>query len=244
MPGWPCTIHPDYQPSFEGCLVLVAGQGAFKTKGLRQLLPAALRDYFKEGLTLNVSNKDSKVTAVTCWLAELGELEATFKKSDINETKGWLSQQVDRSASRSRKNGRSSRARSAYVGTVNDLWFLADETGNRRFWPLIIDTFKIGWSEAEIEQLWAEAWSLYASGEQWWPTVEEERLLAENAERYRYKSALEENIEDYFQWGQAPDLAQGAVDGQRNLPQGNELRWRAVAPGDENDRHHAGPAVA
>ena len=44
---------------FEGCLVLVGGQGVGKTKGLRKLLPPALRRYFKEGLTLDLRDKDS-----------------------------------------------------------------------------------------------------------------------------------------------------------------------------------------
>ena len=49
--------------------------------------------------------------------------------------------------------------------------FLADETGNRRFWPLTVSRVDVSWSDEEIDQLWAEAWSRYVGGEQWWPSA-------------------------------------------------------------------------
>ena len=53
------AANADALPVFEGCLVLAGGQGVFKTKGVRRLLPPALRGYFKEGLMLDPRNKDS-----------------------------------------------------------------------------------------------------------------------------------------------------------------------------------------
>ena len=126
----------------KGCLVLVGEQGVVKTKGLRKLLPPALRRYFKEGITLDLRNKDSLTTAVSCWMAELGELEGTFKKTDIADIKSFLSQTVDEiRAPFARKRSKFAR-RTAFTGTVNDLSFLADETGNRRFWPLTVGTLE------------------------------------------------------------------------------------------------------
>ena len=182
--------------------MLVGGQGVGKTKGLRKLLPPALRRYFKEGLTLNLRDKDSVTAAVSCWIAELGELEGTFKKIGHRRPQGFPQQGPRRDPGAvSRRKRRSSRGGPPITGTVNDVSFLADETGNRRFWPLTVGTVDVGWSDDEIEQLWAEAWSRYAAGEKWWPSADEERLLAENAERYRYRSGLEEAIESAFRNG-------------------------------------------
>ena len=85
------SSHPEYRAHFEGIMVLVGGQGAGKTKGLRKLIPRALWRYFKEGLVLNPKDKDSVKEGISAWLVELGELEATFKKSDIATLKAFVS---------------------------------------------------------------------------------------------------------------------------------------------------------
>ena len=39
------------------------------------MLPPALRRYFKAGIILDLRNKDSRFSAVSCWIGELGELD-------------------------------------------------------------------------------------------------------------------------------------------------------------------------
>ena len=203
------SSHPEYRAHFEGILVLVGSQGAGKTKGLRKLIPRALWCYFKEGLVLNPKDKDSIKEAMSAWFVELGELEATFKKSDIATLKAFISRELDEiRLPYAPKHSRFHR-RSVFSGTVNDTSFLADETGNRRFWPLTVSRLDVNWSDEEIDQLWAEAWARYIGGEQWWPSRDEEKLLAVNAERYRFKSAVEEAIENEFDWRAEPDWGAG-----------------------------------
>lgn len=195
------------RPSFEIVLVLVGMQGAGKTKGIRRLLPGALRPYYKEGVILDLQNKDSIKQGTSAWVVELGELDSTFKRSDITNLKAFLSREFDemrlpyaRVASRYER-------RTVFVGTVNELEFLADMTGARRFIPLYVDRWQLDLSDDEIDQLWAEAWHRYQQGEEWWPTAEEEKLLSENAERYRLRSAVEEKIEGLFDWEAGVDLS-------------------------------------
>ena len=75
-------------PVFEYVLALHGDQGAGKIKGLTNIVPKALRSYFKESVVLNINNKDSVKLAVSCWLAELGELDATFRAADHVAFKG------------------------------------------------------------------------------------------------------------------------------------------------------------
>ncbi len=65
------------------------------------------------------------------------------------------------------------------MATVNQLKFLQDVTGNRRFWPLRI-VKKIPPLTGDLaEAIWAWAWCQYKAGEQWWLTAEEEQIHAQ-----------------------------------------------------------------
>jgi predicted P-loop ATPase len=58
-----------------------------------------------------------------------------------------------------------------FIGTTNNREFLNDPTGNRRFWPIDVAINKpvkniwVDLNQAEIDQLWAEAVTLYKAGE-------------------------------------------------------------------------------
>ena len=80
-----------------------------------------------------------------------------------------------------------------FAGSVNRGEYLADETGNRRFWPVKCGVIDLEGLVADREQIWAEAVHLYQAwvkrgrpvGEcLWWPSFEERPLFeGEQAER-------------------------------------------------------------
>lgn len=183
---------------FENILVFVGPQGAGKTKGLRGLLPAKLRRYFKEGVALDPRNKDSIKQAISAWITELGELDATFRKADIAQLKAFVSSDTDEIRMPYAPTSSKFKRRTAFVGTVNDVAFLADNTGNRRFIPLEITSLKGVLSTLNVDQLWAEAWHCYVGGQKWWPTDEEAALLAAHAEQFRAKTWIEEKMFSMF----------------------------------------------
>jgi len=198
--------HHNYRAHFEFVMVFVGMQGIGKTKGLRKLLPPKLRCFFKEGLTLATRDKDSVKAAVSCWIGELGELDATFRKSDVAELKAFLSKEVDEMRMPYARVASKFERRASFAGSVNDEDFLADETGNRRFGPLTVGRIDVEWPDDEIEQLWAEAWHRYSEkGEKWWPDEAEAKLLEVNAESFLAKSPLEELIERRYEWGKPPE---------------------------------------
>ena len=97
------------------------------------------------------------------------------------------------------------RRRTVFVGSVNEPEFLKDKTGSRRFFPLSVARGFPAWPEADVDQIWAEAWALYASGARWWPSDAEAALLAANAEAFRQKSWAEQRLVELYDWGQGPD---------------------------------------
>lgn len=193
-------VNGEALPKYETVLVLQGEQGVGKTSGLRRLLPAPLRAYFQDGVTLVIGDKDSERQAVSAWVSELGELEATFRRSEFERLKAFLSRREDRiRVAYGRTDSRFQR-RTVFVASANSDKVLTDTTGNRRFAVLSVTTMNIGWSDEEIDQLWAEAWHRYCVGEQWWPTEDEKIALRGAAERFETASAIEERLVARYDW--------------------------------------------
>ena len=120
----------------DGLLVLKGGQAAGKTTFARKM--ALKEEFFGESIILDVRDKDSVITAVGCWIGELGEIESTFK-SDINALKGFISRAMDRFRVPYGRVDEAYPRRTSFIGTCNSDEYLIDETGNRRYWTVPID---------------------------------------------------------------------------------------------------------
>ena len=119
----------------EGIPVLQGAQGLGKTLWFKRLC-----DYNKgwllEGATLNPSDKDSVKRAVSHWIVELGEIESTFKKSDIDQPKAFVTAKTDELRLPYDRAFTTYQRRTAFYASVNAREFLTDTSGNRRFWVL------------------------------------------------------------------------------------------------------------
>ena len=165
-----------------GVLTFVGEQGVGKTRAFKDLT-ADLPDVFHEGATLDPSNKDSVISAITHWIVELGELESTFKKSEISQLKAFLTRDTDVVRRPYAKRNSTYPRRTVFAGTVNEYQFLHDTTGNRRFWPIEITQVKRD-TTINYQQLWAEVYTWYRSGETWHLSEEEKKRLNQYIERF------------------------------------------------------------
>jgi len=157
------------QASYENVLVLQGAQGTRKTSFFRKLLPVNLGDYFKEGAMLNPDNKDSVKQCTSYALVELGELEATFNKSDIGSLKAFLSNPYDEYRLPYARKEEKHRRSVSFCGTVNDQQFLRDRSGARRFWLIPVDCIDMDLMDSiPKEELWGQVFDLYVSGEPWY----------------------------------------------------------------------------
>lgn len=123
-------------PKYEHILVFVGNQGIQKTKFIKSLLPNELKQYILTGHELDIKDKDNIKIAISHWITELGELDSTFKKSDISSLKAFLSKEDDQIRMPYAASESKFIRRTSFVGTVNDIQFLVDKTGNRRYLPL------------------------------------------------------------------------------------------------------------
>jgi predicted P-loop ATPase len=129
-------------PKYEHILVFVGNQGIQKTKFIKSLLPNELKQYILTGHELDVKDKDNIKIAISHWITELGELDSTFKKSDISSLKAFLSKEDDLIRMPYAASESKFIRRTSFTGTVNDIQFLVDKTGNRRYLPLHVKMLK------------------------------------------------------------------------------------------------------
>jgi putative DNA primase/helicase len=143
-----------YHPGFscEGVLTLTGPQGLGKTTMATQLIPSGAK-WYKDGVHLDLNNKDTVFKALGSWITELGEIDTTFKRSEISQLKAFLTEREDiLRPPYARKANKYSR-RTVFFGSVNSLEFLQDEE-NRRFWVLRVRSVQT--VEFNVQQFWAQ----------------------------------------------------------------------------------------
>lgn len=159
---------PYVLPRFENVIVLQSPQGVQKTKFFEMLLPTYFRKYVTTGVHLDTKNKDIVKLAICAGIAELGELDSTFKK-EVAEIKAFLSKPKDKMRLPYAKSESSFKRKTSFCASVNAEDFLVDPTGNRRFHPIsLIEILFSIYLEIDKQQLWAQAWELYVNGRRWW----------------------------------------------------------------------------
>ena len=149
---------------FDTAIVLYGAQGLGKSLILERLG----RKWFNNSL-VDIKTKDALEQIQGSWINELAELAPTYK-NDNEIVKAFISRTSDRFRSPYGRRTEEYPRQCVFAGSTNNLMFLKDRTGNRRFWPITGDKdrkTKNAWelSKDEIDQLWAEAFTYWAEGE-------------------------------------------------------------------------------
>jgi putative DNA primase/helicase len=183
----------------KGVLVFQGEQSLGKTAWIKALLPSARRELVKIGANIDPANKDSVSSAIGHWIVELGELDGTFRKADIAKLKAFISQDIDQLRRPYDRLESTYQRRTVFFASVNPEKFLADETGNVRWWTIpVID---VNYEHSiDVQQLWAEVATLFNAGESWWLSRDEEAALAEVNREHEAVDPLEERIHTMFDW--------------------------------------------
>lgn len=193
-----CEIHRDAQRKFEYALILQGSQGAGKTKWFRSLVPNHLSQYVKDGMNLNPDDRDSVKKCITTWICELGEIGATFRKSDLERLKAFMSNQTDEMRLAYDRTESNFKRRTSFCGSVNQEQFFVDATGSRRFMPLqVLNCTET--SHIDKQQLWAQAWHYYTFlCRKWYPDSELDALIKQRSEIHNEISAIGELVAEFF----------------------------------------------
>lgn len=192
----------------EGALVLNGAQGCGKTSLFARL--ALRREWFREGASIDNSDKDTKRRCLTAWLVELGEVESTFR-SDIEALKAFITQDRDEYRLPYEREDVEEPRRSSLCATCNSDAYLIDTTGNRRWFTVPI-TRVMPYEEIqafEAEQLWAEIFGAVSKmtpqerGSCFRLSAEERAALAERNGAHVKPIKAETEVRDIIEAGKA-----------------------------------------
>ena len=181
-----------------GVLVLQGAQAIGKTSWFASLLPQD-SGWFLDGVALDPEDKDSLKKVISHWIVELGELEATFKKADINKLKSFITSPTDVVRLPWARKLSNFPRRTVFCASVNQAEFLVDTTGNSRWWCLPCKSidYKHG---IDAQQLWAQVFSLYSQAPVWWLGREEEERLNEICRYFEAGDEIEDLLSDSLDW--------------------------------------------
>ncbi len=167
---------------FDNMIVLEGAQGIGKSKLILKLGKGWTNDTIDD-----LTKKDAYEGLRGKWLILLDELQA-MNKSDSDATKKFISKEVDSFRVSYGKRIQDFPRQCVFFGTTNVKLFLKDKTGNRRFFPIHCDREKqvkavSEWIndtefDAEIDQIWAEAFEAWNKGESLWVGAEMEKIAA------------------------------------------------------------------
>ncbi|WP_459687110.1 virulence-associated E family protein [Agathobaculum sp. TL06] len=163
------VFHPGSK--YEELLCLVGGQGAGKSTFFRFL--AIQDEWFSDDLK---KLDDDKVFAKLQghWIIEMSEMLATSNAKSIEEIRSFISRQKETYRTPYETQPKDRLRQCVFGGSSNTLDFLPlDRAGNRRFLPVMIYPEKAEVHILEDEaasreyllQVWAEAMTIYRSGE-------------------------------------------------------------------------------
>jgi predicted P-loop ATPase len=162
-------------------------------------LTLASEAWFTDNLS-EANEKDEKLKLRRYWILEFSEFETVYKRKDVEQLKAFLSSRID---SLRRPYGRALEdfpRTSIFVGSTNRQEFLNDPTGGRRYWVIpVSQTIPIQMLEEERDRIWAAAVAAYRSGEQWWLTCEEDKLLEEANKGWQSSDTWEVAVLNYLQ---------------------------------------------
>jgi len=163
------------------CLILEGPQGGKKSTALKTLAG----EWFTDEIA-DLGSKDSALQTQGVWVVEIAELDS-MTRTEVSRIKAFMSRATDRFRPPYGKQVIESPRQCVFAGSVNHSTYLRDETGGRRFWPVVCGEIDVDALARDRNQLWAEAVSQYVHGEVWWLETPELIQEAERQQSDRYE---------------------------------------------------------
>lgn len=167
---------------YDNVVVLVGPQGCGKSTILKKLG----RDWFSDTLT-TMQGKEAYEQIQGFWIIEIGEL-AAMKRYEVETVKQFTSKSEDSYRAAYGHHVETHKRQCVFFGTTNTYDFLKDMTGNRRFFPVDVHpekAVKDVWNDLDakvVDQIWAEAVSLFRNGEKFYLWDEDIKRMAEEVQ--------------------------------------------------------------
>ena len=147
----------------EGVLILQGAEGIGKTRFFQQIAvdPMWFSSLDKE---LTTKNKDIMIQMLSVWIAEIGEVDRTFK-ANRSDVKSFITSRDDTIRKPYRMEQVKKARTTSFCGTTNKKTFLNDDTGSRRWWvipvqkKIVLGEFA---KEENLLQFWGQCFHEYS----------------------------------------------------------------------------------
>lgn len=162
-------------------LVLEGPQGLCKSQALQIL--AGPSEWFSD-TPLHIGDKDGLQSIQGKWIVELAELQSLHGRN-AQAVKAFLSSPSDRYRPSYGRRAQDFPRQCIFIATTNELEYLNDASGARRFWPIYCTRIDLDALRADRDQLWAEAFATYKRRPCWWPVSDDEHAACREAQTER-----------------------------------------------------------
>lgn len=227
-----------YEPGikFDTVLVLSGPQGIGKSMFFSKLGGI----WFSDSLTISdMRDKTGAEKLQGFWIMEIGEMNG-IKKVEVETVKSFASRQDDKFRVAYGTVVESHPRQCVICGTSNSQHFLRDVTGNRRFWPVQVtgECSMHPWNMDKplLEQIWAEALTLYNAGEELILKGNDAEMAAEKQQEALENDDREGLVREYLDKLLPADWAKLSLSEKRMYLAGDEFTTQnraGVAPRDK-----------
>ena len=201
-----------------GCLVLQGPQDLGKTWWAKKLVPKELAEILiRTDASVDPHDKDSVSQVISYWIAELGEIGASFNRADLQAIKTFITRDHDTMRRPYGVGDKHYPRRTALIASVDQDVFLHDTAGNRRFWTIPCTSIN-SYHNIDMQQLWAEVLHMIeVGGETWRLEPNEKAHIARINKEFQQIEPIHEMIDTKYDiqneygvdWFTATQIAEG-----------------------------------
>lgn len=174
------AVRRAYDPGakFDQIVVLESVEGKGKSTAIEIL---AGKDNFSDQHIMGIAGREQQEAMTGVWLYEIADLTG-MKKTEVEQVKAFASRKVDRARPAYGRFRVDRPRRTIFFATTNDSEYLKSESGNRRFWPVVVGRIDLDALRRDRDQIWAEAAVCEARGdssvlpERLWKAAGEEQI--------------------------------------------------------------------
>ena len=169
--------------------LFIGPQGALKSSALR--IVAVRNEWFTDHLP-DLRDKDSRIVLMGKLIVEDSEFRP--RPNTLEAAKGFFSAQFDCFRRPYGRDAENVPRQNVFAATTNSDTPLNDETGNRRFWPVVCGKIDLNKLSRDCNQLWAEAVAHYRKGEKWWLDTPKLNDLAQKEQSKCYEPGVWDDL--------------------------------------------------
>lgn len=184
------VMNPGVQADYT--LVLEGDQGKRKSSALRLLG----KDWFTDDIA-DIGTKDSAIQLQGKWIVEVAELDA-FNRVEMTTVKAWLVRRDDNFRPPYGRRAQDFKRQNIFAASTNKSDWGNDDTGLRRFWPVVVGDIDIEGFAHVVDHLWAEATFAYNEGELHYLSASTEGLAKTEQHGRQHRDAWKDVVERWI----------------------------------------------